>query len=43
LEKVVGALFDVLDESVAVHRLATERLEDHHFQRAAEEVALVGF
>ena len=43
LQQLVGTLLDVLDEGVAVHGLAAERLEDHHLQRAAEEVALIGF
>ena len=42
LEEIVGALLDVLNERVAVHRLALQRLEDHHFERAAEEIALAG-
>jgi len=36
LKKLVGHLLDVLDEGVAMHRLALERLEDHHLQCSAE-------
>src|SRR5580698_10093786 len=39
LEQVVGALLDVLDERIAVGRLAAKRFEDHHFERAGEEIA----
>lgn len=39
LQQVVRDLLDVLDECVAVHRLQPERVENHHFKRAGEEVA----
>ena len=39
LQQVVGDLLDVLDQRIAVHRLQPERVEDHHFERAGEEVA----
>jgi hypothetical protein len=42
LEELIGDLFDVLDESIAVHRAEAEGLEDHHFQGAGEEVAVFG-
>ena len=40
LEKIVGSALDVLDEGVAVKRLALESAENHHFEGAGEEVAL---
>jgi hypothetical protein len=42
LEKVAGNLLDVADQRIAVHGLAAEGLEDHEFERAGEEVAVLG-
>jgi len=36
LKQIVRALLDVLDESISVRRLAAERFEDHHLERAGE-------
>jgi hypothetical protein len=33
----------VLDEGVAVERLALESAENHHFERAGEEIAALSF
>jgi hypothetical protein len=43
LEKVVGSTLNVLDEGVAMKRLALESAENHHFEGAGEEIALFGF
>jgi hypothetical protein len=43
LEKVVGSTLNVLDEGVAMKRLALESAENHHFEGAGEEIALLGF
>ena len=43
LKQLIGALLDVLDQRVSVHGLTAQGLEDHHFKRAAEEVAGFGF
>src|SRR3569833_2511012 len=39
LKEVVGTLLDVLDQRVSVRRLAAERLENHHFERAWKQIA----
>ena len=36
LEELVGALLDVLYQSIAMGRLTAQRLEDHHFERAGK-------
>lgn len=43
LQQVVGGALDVLDEGVTVERLALEGAENHHFEGAGEQVALLGF
>ena len=43
LKKIVRSSLDVLDERIAVKRLALESSENHHLQRAGEEVALFLF
>ncbi len=42
LEEVIGDLLDVFDQGVAMHRFKPERLEDHDFECAGEEVAVIG-
>ena len=36
LQKVVGSLLDVLNQRIAVGRLAAKLLENHHFESAGE-------
>ena len=36
LQQVVGNLFNVLHQRIAVHRLQAQRLQDHDLQRAWE-------
>jgi hypothetical protein len=43
LEKIIGSALDVLDEGVAMERLALESAENHHFEGTREEVALFRF
>ena len=43
LEQVVGCALDVLDEGIAVERLALERSENHHLEGSGEKVALLVF
>jgi hypothetical protein len=43
LQEIVGGSLDVLDQGIAVERLPLERAENHHFEGAREEVALLGF
>jgi len=43
LEKIIGSALDVLDEGVAVERMALESAENHHFEGAREEIALFRF
>src|SRR5271156_3636809 len=43
LKEIVGGPLDVLDEGVAVQRLALESSENHHLERAGKEVALFLF
>jgi len=40
LEEIVRASLDVLDERVAVQRLALQCSENHHLQRTGKEVTL---
>jgi len=43
LQEIVGGALDVLDEGVTMKWLALEGAENHHFEGAREEVALLGF
>jgi hypothetical protein len=39
LEQVVGSLLNVLDKRISMRRLATEGLEDHHFECTWEKIS----
>ena len=43
LKQVLRSSLDVLNERIAVRRLAPEGLENHHLQRTGKEVSLCGF
>ena len=43
LEQIVGSAADGFGKSIAMHRLAAEGFQDHHFQRSREEVPSCGF
>ncbi len=42
LKQIARALLNMLDHGVSVHGLAVERLQDHEFERAGEQVARFG-
>src|SRR5258708_39184758 len=43
LKQIMRSSFDVLYERVAVRRLSSQGLENHHLQSARKEVSLWGF